>query len=353
MIRVGFVGLGWVVQRIWLPAVLARQDWLVVGAVEPNAAAFEEVQRQQSVKRCCNIAHLIQEKPDLVIVASPNSMHARHTTALLKQGIAVLVEKPACLSESEATEMCSASRRGNAPLFVSHAARYRADVCELRKLVTSDRIGQIRCLELSWVRARGVPSRVDWFTSAQQSGGGVLMDLGWHIVDLGQWILDQPRIESVTAIASRNFLGQPNVDAAWRNDVATKTESTQDVEDTVFAFLKTNNGIGISLHLAWASHEAIDTTELIVHGTRGIARLKTTFGFSPNRVVTPSLSVSTYGNLDEVPIPETPIGQEYGLLLSDIAINYPFGHVRENALANMRHLTSVISQIYAAAGSLH
>lgn len=352
MIRVGFVGLGWVVQRIWLPAVLARQDWTVVGAVEPNAAAFEEVQRQQLVKRCSNIAHLMQERPDLVIVASPNAMHASHTIALLEQGIAVLVEKPACLSESEAAEICTASRRGDAPLFVSHAARYRADIGELRKLVTSDRIGQVRCLELSWVRARGVPSRVGWFTSVQQSGGGVLMDLGWHIVDLGQWILGQPRVESVTAIASRDFLGQPNADAAWRNDIAIAAESAQDVEDTVFAFLRTDSGIGINLHLAWASHEAIDTTAVVVHGTRGTARLRTTFGFSPNRVASPSLSVSACGNLDAVPIPETPIGQEYGLLLSDIATNYPFAYVHDNMLADMRQLTSVISQIYAAAGSV-
>jgi oxidoreductase len=355
MIRVSFVGLGWVVRHVWLPALHEGGRWEVLGAVDPNTAAFDEIRHQQGIKalvRYTDIEELVRAKPDLVIVASPNALHAAHASAILRAGIAVLVEKPACLTKDEATAISDAAAQGKVPLFVSHAARYRADVVALRNLVSAGKVGDIRRLELKWVRARGIPSR-GWFTSAQEAGGGVLVDLGWHMVDLGLWLLGQPDISAVTAIASNDFIGQPSVEASWRNDKASDNPTVRDVEDTIVAFLKTSSGVGISIHLAWASHETIDNTAVVVCGTKGAATLRTTFGFSPNRIERPTLEISTFGATESIALPPSQIGQEYGLLLRNIGASYPFVFKDDKGITEMSSLTALIGTIYAAAGLVH
>jgi oxidoreductase len=351
-IRVAFVGLGWVIQKIWLPLLNENAACSLIGAVDPDAAAFEQVKdfvSRDSLCRFNDVQELLAACPDLVIVASPNFHHALHAEQLLNAGVSVLVEKPACLNHAEVLRLRAAADRGGAGLFVSHAARYRSDVMALMAVVQTGRIGDIRWMELEWVRACGIPLRGGWFTHAATSGGGVLIDLGWHMLDLGFFFLSQPTVHECLAITSGDFMRQESAVASWRNDRQTTDIFSVDVEDSVVAFLKTTGNVGIKLHLAWASHQNIDVARVVLHGERGSAELRTTFGFSLNRVAVPSLELSVSGHKEAIPFELEPIGLEYRRMLADVVSRYPFISGSQTVFDEIGTLVATIDAIYQSA----
>ncbi|MGK5673456.1 Gfo/Idh/MocA family protein [Micromonospora sp. URMC 106] len=347
-VRVAVAGLGWAGREIWLPRLATHPDFAVTAVVDPEPGVRDRARDTHRVPAAyADVDELPAGAADLVVVAVPNHLHAAVAARLLRRGVPVFLEKPVCLTSAEATLLAEAERDGGAVLLAGSAARYRADVRALAE--AAGELGPIRHVDVAWVRARGVPDAGGWFTRRDLSGGGALVDLGWHLLDTVLPLLGPTRVTHAIGSVSDDFVNDGAAHAAWRGDAAAGRRVPGDVEDTARGFLLTADGSSVALHACWASHESLDRTTITVHGAAGSATLRCTFGFSPNREPTPVLTRTRDGETVRLPLPEEPIGAEYDRQLDALPglLADPAG--RGAAVAEARRTIDVIERIYHSA----
>jgi oxidoreductase len=297
MTRVVFVGLGWVTNEVWLPAFQSCSGASIIGGVDPIT---ENRHRFTSLSGCNktfdNLIDALNLSPDLVVIATPNFLHIPYAKEVISRNIAVLIEKPICRNFNELNDLRKVLKGRNIPLYPSCAIRWRTDVSLLAKLIRNKDIGNIRWINASWIRSKGVPQIDSWFINKEESGGGVLLDLGWHILDICHWFLGSLECNKVNSYFSSDFLKSKDFNANWKKSQKSNVSSyTSDVEDHAICSFTTTNNVSINIRVAWASHQSTDTTTLIIGGDEGEIELKTTFGFSKNRVSKPSIIIKKKG----------------------------------------------------------
>ncbi|MGW0791968.1 Gfo/Idh/MocA family protein [Streptomyces sp. NPDC002911] len=353
-VRTAVVGLGWAARSIWLPRLRHHPGFAVTAAIDPDPASRAAVAAEFPDTPVMAAVHDADPaQVDLAIVAVPNHLHCEIACSHLLKGIPVFLEKPVCLTSAEAEQLAEAERVGGARLLAGSAARHRADVRAL--LASVGDLGTVRHIELSWVRARGVPDAGGWFTRRQLSGGGALVDLGWHLFDIAAPLLGTAHFTHVTGAVSGDFIARDTARVSWRaenaEDDGRESERTDviDVEDTARAFLVADDGVSLSLHASWASHEERDITRVRVEGSAGSATLRCTFGFSPNRLEHPELTRTDGGRTRALPVPEEPIGTEYDRQLDELLaqLRDPVGPHR--AVEEARRTIGAIERIYSSA----
>ncbi|WP_446033981.1 Gfo/Idh/MocA family protein [Streptomyces olivaceus] len=343
-LRLAMVGFGWAARSIWLPRLRRQPDLAVTTVVDPDAAARAAAEDDGVGTVLDRPDALSAVDVDLAVVAVPNHAHCAVAAALLRRGIAVFLEKPVCLTETEAEELASAEKEGGAVLIAGSAARHRPDVRALGGLAAD--IGPIRHVRLDWVRASGVPG-TGWFTRQDLSGGGVLVDLGWHLLDVLLAVLGPVEFDDVVGTTGTDFVGRSSAQAAWKDAAA--TGAVADVEDTVRGFLVAADGTSVALHASWASHATRDTTTVELHGNAGTARLTCTFGFSPNRVAEPVLTLTRDGASEAVPFAAEPVGAEYDRQVAALTALLADPASRGRAVDDARWTVRLIERLYASA----
>ena len=136
---------------------------------------------------------------DAVSVALPNYLHAPVTVAALHAGCHVLCEKPMATNAREAEQMLQASRETGKKLMIHFNYRFSQPSRFLKRYVDEGHLGQVYYAHTRWLRARGIPKLGGWFGIKALSGGGPLIDLGVHRLDLAMWLMGYPRAISVSA----------------------------------------------------------------------------------------------------------------------------------------------------------
>ncbi|MEU8191151.1 Gfo/Idh/MocA family protein [Micromonospora carbonacea] len=369
-VRVAVVGLGWAGREIWLPRLAAHPAFEVTALVDPQPAVRGTARDTHAVPFAyADVDDLPVGAADLVVVAVPNHLHAAVAARLLRRGVPVFLEKPVCLSSAEATLLADAERAGGAVLLAGSAARWRADVRALADAAAG--LGPIRHVDVAWVRARGVPDAGGWFTRRDLSGGGALVDLGWHLLDTVLPLLGPAtRITHAVGSVSADFVNDVAAHAVWRDPAgavgaagAPRGDGSVgaprgdgpvgaprgDVEDTARGFLLTADGASVAVHACWASHEALDRTTITVHGVAGTATLRCTFGFSPNREPTPVLTRTRDGRTVALPLSTEPIGAEYDRQLDALPGLLAAPASRGAAVAEAHRTIDIIERIYRTA----
>jgi predicted dehydrogenase len=184
---------------------------------------------------------------DTVHVCTPNDSHAAIAIAALESGYHVLCEKPMAKKAEDARAMVATAKKTGKLLSIGYQSRYRADSQALKKLVQDGELGEIYVAKAHAVRRRAVPT---WgvFLDEEKQGGGPLIDIGTHALDLSLWLMDNYEIESVTGSVYRKLAGRENAANAWGSwDPALFT-----VEDSAFGFIKLKNGATVYLESSWA-----------------------------------------------------------------------------------------------------
>lgn len=209
---------------------------------------------------------------DVVSVCVPNALHAEVSLAALEAGAHVLCEKPLAISLEEALAMQRAAQSAQRRLMVAYNHRYRADVGWLRRVISEGALGEVYNVYAWWRREAGIP-RSSWFSQKALSGGGALIDIGVHMLDLALWLLDFPRVETVSGQVGTHF-GARGVKASssplWKGEFSPQRF---DVDDSAFGFLRCAGGLSVHLHASWAEHRAPheDILHLELNGTQATA----------------------------------------------------------------------------------
>ena len=211
-------------------------------------------------------------KPDMVIVALPNYLHAAVTIAALNAGAHVLCEKPMALNARQAEKMRDVARAKRKKLMINFSFRYTPQARALKEIVDSGALGDIYYAHTRWCRTRGIPGFGGWFGQKKLSGGGPLIDLGVHRIDLAMWLMGNPTPVSVCG-STYNMLGAA---------IAKKARKKFDVEDLAVGMIRFDNGATMLVEASWAMNSELgEDMFTYVYGTRaGICHQNIAEGYS-------------------------------------------------------------------------
>ncbi len=241
-LRVGVIGLG--MGRTHIKNYQAHPAAQVVAVADINAAVLNDVGEQFGVPgRYTSADEMLRcEKLDVVSVVTPNNWHRPQTLAALEAGCHVLCEKPMALNAAEARDMLAAARRAGRRLMINFSYRFSDASMALKRQVEEGAIGEVYFARTVWHRRRGLPGLGGWFGQKALSGGGPLIDLGVHRLDLALWLMGYPEPEWVLG-STYNAIGGP---------LARKQGATFDVEDLGVGKVKFANGATLELEASWA-----------------------------------------------------------------------------------------------------
>lgn len=205
-------------------------------------------------------AMLAREGLDVVSVATPNRFHKPLTIAALKAGAHVLCEKPMAMNAAEARAMLAAARKARRRIMINFSYRFTAAARALKREVEAGILGRVYFARTVWHRSRGIPGFGGWFGRRALSGGGPLIDLGVHRLDLALWLMGYPK----PAWA----LGATYDPIARR--LAKATGKAFDVEDLAVGMIRFADGATLAVEASWAVNRAErEHMETRLFGTRG------------------------------------------------------------------------------------
>ncbi len=254
-LKAGVIGLG----MGWghLAGYMNHPDVEVVAIADRLEHKREAAQKEFNLPKVYTegIDMIRNEKLDILSVAVPNNQHKELTIAGLEAGANVLCEKPMAMNTAEAEEMLATAKRLNKKLGIDFSYRFNPQSRAMKALVEEGRLGEIYYGRSVWLRRRGVPGigkadfnskggAGEWFFDKQQSGGGPLIDLGVHRLDLALWLMGYPEPAWV--------MGSTYCKLA--DKMAAKYGQHYTVEDFACAMIKFKNGATLELDASWASN---------------------------------------------------------------------------------------------------
>jgi predicted dehydrogenase len=199
---------------------------------------------------------LAMPEVNAVAVAVPNVAHAECAVRALERGKHVLLEKPMAMSLVECDRILAAAKASGRTLQIGFVCRGTPTAVAARRMVEAGRLGRIYHAKCSVYRRRGIPGLGGWFTTKALSGGGPLIDLGVHVLDLVRTLAGRPAAERVSGALYSNF-GAP-IDRyrfveMWAGPP--RTDGTFDVEDHATALLRCAGGLTVELNVTWAMNQ--------------------------------------------------------------------------------------------------
>lgn len=260
--RLGFVGVGWIGRRR-MEAIAKSGAAEIIAIADPDAETARNARRLASGASIVGFPDLLDAGLDGLVIATPSALHAEHASAALERGMAVFCQKPLGRDGFETRRVIEAAKAADRLLSVDLSYRHVDGISKIRELIRAGELGRVYAMDLTFHNAYG-PDK-SWFYDARLSGGGCVIDLGIHLVDLALWLLDFPRVLNVD---SRLFASGCPFEARGGN-----------VEDYALADIQLENGTAVRLACSWRSHAGRDAViEASFQGTRGGARWRNVEG---------------------------------------------------------------------------
>ena len=268
-VRVGIIGCGGIANGKHLPGLKSVPEVEMVAFCDIIVERAEAACKQYGTadaKFYENYKDLLaDESIDVVHVCTPNISHSFITVDALEAGKHVMCEKPMAINSAEALKMLEAAKRTGKKLSIGYQNRQRPDSLYLKDICDRGDLGEIYYAKAHAIRRRFVPT---WgvFLKEDEQGGGPLIDIGTHALDLTLWTMNTYKPKYCVGTTYHKFRYQTNTANAvgdWNPDEFT-------VEDSAFGFVVMENGATIVLESSWALN-ALDTREAttVVCGTKG------------------------------------------------------------------------------------
>ena len=254
MTRLGFLGVGWI-GRNRMEAI-ARS-----GVAEITAIADPSPERRAAALAACpaaiaceHLGHLLELPLDGIVIATPSALHAEQAIAVLERGRAVFCQKPLARTAGESLRVIAAARANDCLLGVDLSYRHTAATRAIEEIVRRGELGRIFAIDLVFHNAYGPDA--PWFYDKTAAGGGCVIDLGVHLVDLALWLLGYPEVLEVD---SRIYAGGKLL-----------ASDGDQVEDFAAVQLLLAGGIVARLGCSWRLSAGRDAViEAAVYGTEG------------------------------------------------------------------------------------
>lgn len=269
--RVGIIGIGGIFKGSHIGEyldddrleVVALCDIIEERATEirdkhfPNAAVYTDFREL-----------LKDESIDSVDICTPNYLHSIIAVAAFEAGKHVFCEKPDAVNAEEVLKMNRAAEKAGKTLMIMRNNRFSPASQYAKKYIESGAMGDIYCGRCGWQRRRGIPGKGGWFTTKAQSGGGPLIDLGVHMIDLAIWLMGSPKPVTVTGSTYCKFADSDTSDSV-NSDFGDKVSGgTFDVEDLAMGTIRFDNGAQLQIEFSWASNIKQENRFVELRGTK-------------------------------------------------------------------------------------
>lgn len=269
-IKVAVVGCG-SISKLHFDAYQKNTDAEIVAVCDLNRERAEKRASEYGVSKVyTDYRKLLEESgADAVSICTWNNAHAPVSIAALKAGKHVLCEKPLCMTVEEALRVQDAVKNAPSQVFqVGFIRRYEERARILKEFIDGGDIGEIYYAKASCLRRLGNPG--GWFSDLSRSGGGPVIDLGVHVIDLCWYLMGSPKVKSVSANTYYKLGNRKNVQHLRFYKAADYDPDKNDVEDLANALIRFENGASILLDVSFTLHsEATEEISARLFGTKG------------------------------------------------------------------------------------
>ncbi len=302
-IKVAVVGTGAIAEAAHIPGFLSCSSAELVAVVDSDAANLTTTQKLIEQHTGLQIAGypsltalIASGVADAVSLAVPNAFHVPLALEAVAAGLDVLVEKPLALTTKAAVQLKDAASKAGVVVMVGQTHRYRDDVAALKRFVDDGALGKVYHAEARILRRRGTPT--GWFTELATAGGGPLLDIGVHALDLAWWLMGKP-VPTMVLGNLRRAIGNDQVDFVdrWTAHMpGNQDNAVYDTEDFATALLRFDSDATLSLTASWNVNGMEDDRIIVnLYGTKAGISLEppAIYGVSHGVLTTTTLPVSS------------------------------------------------------------
>ena len=269
-LKIAIIGTGGIAKYSHLPAFAKMENIEVVALCDIKPEKAQKLAHEYKISKIYeNYKDVLElEEIDAVDICTPNYLHSIITVDAFAKGKHVFCEKPDAVNVEEVVKMKEASEKAEKVLMVMRNNRYWDSSKYMKKFIEAGKAGEIYAGRCGWQRRRGIPGKGGWFTTKALSGGGPLIDLGVHMIDLAIWLMGNPTPVAVTGSTYTMFANNDldnSVDSVFGEKVK---DGVFDVEDLAMGFIKFDNGACLQIEFSWASNIEQDNVFVELRGSK-------------------------------------------------------------------------------------
>ena len=268
-LKVGIIGCGGIANGKHLPALAEVKEVELVAFCDLIVERAEEAKMHYgtlTAKTFTNYQEMLKDvELDVVHVCTPNNSHAELSIAAMEADCHVMCEKPMAKTAEQARSMIEAAKKTGKKLTIGYQNRFRKDSMYLHEICQEEELGDIYFAKAHAIRRRAVPT---WgvFLDEEAQGGGPLIDIGTHALDLTLWMMNNYKPKYVVGNTYHKLSETENAANAW--GPWNPQEFT--VEDSAFGYIVMENGAAIFLESSWALNSLdVKEAKTTLSGTKG------------------------------------------------------------------------------------
>jgi predicted dehydrogenase len=262
------------ISDLHLSSYANNQHAVLYGVFDYSKERAEEKAKKYGVEKVYGtLEEVFQDSNvDAVSICTWNNTHAEIAIHALKCGKHVLVEKPLSMTVEEALKVEEAARQSDKTLQVGFVRRFATNTNVLKSFIDDGMLGDIYYAKASCLRRLGNPG--GWFADKERSGGGPLIDLGVHIIDICWYLMGRPKVKSISGNTYRQLGNRGNIENLRFYKAADYDQSKNTVEDLANALITFENGSSLYVDVSFTLHAQKDEMQVKLYGTKGGAELE-------------------------------------------------------------------------------
>jgi predicted dehydrogenase len=273
MVKVGVIGVG-SISEFHIKPYLEHPEAELVAICDSNEERLKEKGKQYQISRLYkNYQDLIQDSDiEAVSICTWNDTHAEIAVAALEAGKHVFVEKPLSKTFEEALKVQHAVESSKKVLQVGFVRRYADNTKILKKFIDNGDLGEIYYAKASCIRRLGNPG--GWFSDKNRSGGGPLIDLGVHMIDICWYLMGKPKPVTVSGNVYTKLGNRSHIEHLSFYQAADYDSTHNTVEDLATALIRFENGASLYVDVSFTLHAKKDEITAKLYGEKGGAEIE-------------------------------------------------------------------------------
>jgi predicted dehydrogenase len=273
MLKVGVIGVG-SISESHIRAYLEHEEAALIALCDINEKRLKEKGKAFNVPKLYTDYRELVKDPDIdaVSICTWNHSHAEIAIAALESGKHVLVEKPLSRTMEEAFQVAEAVKKTGNILQVGFVRRYGSNTRVLKKFIDHGDLGEIYYAKASCIRRLGNPG--GWFSDIERSGGGPLIDLGVHMIDLCWYLMGKPKPVAVSGSTYRKLGNRAHIENLSFYKAADYDEKLNTVEDLANGYIRFENGATLYVDVSYTLHAKEESVTASIYGEKGGAEIE-------------------------------------------------------------------------------
>ncbi|MCD9021673.1 Gfo/Idh/MocA family protein [Cohnella silvisoli] len=275
-INIGVIGTG-SISSLHLSSYQNNPDAQIYAICDVNLGRAEKTVEQYNAKKAYSDYRELLQDPDIdgVSICTWNNTHAEIAIAALNAGKHVLVEKPLCRTVEEALRIEESVRLNGKIFQVGFVRRFDPNAQLAKQFLDNGELGEVYYAKASCLRRLGNPG--GWFADKSRSGGGPLIDLGVHIIDLCWYLMGKPKVKSVNGAIHSKLGNRSHVKGLNFYKAADYDAQKNNVEDLAVAFIRFHNGATLAVETSFTLHAKKDEISVRLYGDLGGVEIEPEF----------------------------------------------------------------------------